>query len=84
MRLVPEMTPQHAFAQYKAYVESLKPQGIELDVRLIHSGEAIVVGTKNPYIQAATQALKEVWGKETRLRSRRRVDPHRGRLRAST
>jgi acetylornithine deacetylase/succinyl-diaminopimelate desuccinylase-like protein len=65
MRLVPDMTPQQAFAQYKAYVESLKPQGVELDVRLIHSGEAIVVGTKNPYIQAATQALKEVWGKET-------------------
>ncbi len=65
MRLVPDMTPQQAFAQYKAYVESLKPQGIELDVRLIHSGEAIVVGTKNPYIQAATQALKEVWGKDT-------------------
>jgi acetylornithine deacetylase/succinyl-diaminopimelate desuccinylase-like protein len=65
MRLVPDMTPQEAFAQYKAYVESLKPAGIELDVRLIHSGDAIVIGTDNPYIEAATRAMKEVWGKDT-------------------
>jgi acetylornithine deacetylase/succinyl-diaminopimelate desuccinylase-like protein len=65
MRLVPDMTPQESFAQYKSYVESLKPKGIELDVRLIHSGDAIVVGTDNPYIEAATKALKGVWGKDT-------------------
>ena len=65
MRLVPDQTPQQAFAQYKSFVESLKPDGIELDVRLIHSGDPIVIGTDNPYIQAATHALKKVWGKET-------------------
>src|ERR1700744_5571242 len=35
MRLVPGMTPGKAFAQYKIYVESIKPMGIELDVRLM-------------------------------------------------
>jgi acetylornithine deacetylase/succinyl-diaminopimelate desuccinylase-like protein len=65
MRLVPDMTPQESFAQYKGYVESLRPKGIDLDVRLIHSGDAIVVGTDNPYIEAATRAMKEVWGKDT-------------------
>jgi acetylornithine deacetylase/succinyl-diaminopimelate desuccinylase-like protein len=65
MRLVPDMTPHEAFAQYKSYVESLKPAGIELDVRLIHSGDPIVIGTDNAYIQAATKALKQVWNKET-------------------
>jgi acetylornithine deacetylase/succinyl-diaminopimelate desuccinylase-like protein len=65
MRLVPDMTPQDAFAQYRNYVESLKPAGIELDVRLIHSGDAIVIGTDNPYIKAATKALKQVWNKDT-------------------
>ena len=65
MRLVPDQTPQQAFAQYKSYVESLKPDGVELDVRLIHSGDPIVIGTDNPYIQAATRALKKVWGKDT-------------------
>jgi acetylornithine deacetylase/succinyl-diaminopimelate desuccinylase-like protein len=65
MRLVPDMTPQSAFAQYKSYVESIAPKGVSVDVRLIHSGDAIVIGTDNPYIQAATQALREVWQKET-------------------
>ena len=65
MRLVPDMTPQETFAQYKKYVESLKPAGIELDVRLVHSGDPIVIGTDNPYIQAATKALKQVWKKDT-------------------
>ncbi|MFT4111831.1 dipeptidase [Silvibacterium sp.] len=65
MRLVPDQTPQQSFAQYKAYVESLKPKGIELDVRLIHSGDPIVIGTDNPYIDAAREAMHEVWNKDT-------------------
>jgi acetylornithine deacetylase/succinyl-diaminopimelate desuccinylase-like protein len=65
MRLVPNMMPDKTFAQYKSYVESLTPAGIALDVRLIHSGEPMIIGTNNPYIQAATRALKQVWNKDT-------------------
>src|SRR5271156_4983820 len=65
MRLVPEMKAAETFAQYKTYVESLTPKGITLEVRLIHSGEPLVIGTANPYIQAATTALREVWNAET-------------------
>jgi acetylornithine deacetylase/succinyl-diaminopimelate desuccinylase-like protein len=64
-RLVPDMNPQEVFAQYKSYVESLQPKGIELRVRLIHSGDAIVMRTDNRYIQAATRALHQVFGKDT-------------------
>jgi acetylornithine deacetylase/succinyl-diaminopimelate desuccinylase-like protein len=65
MRLVPDMKPQETFALYKKYVESLCPKGIQLEVRLIHSGEAIVIGTDNPYIKAAQKALHDIWGKDT-------------------
>ena len=65
MRLVPDMEADKAFAQYKKYVESLAPAGISVKARLIHCGEAIIIGTGNPYIQAATRALKKVWKKET-------------------
>jgi acetylornithine deacetylase/succinyl-diaminopimelate desuccinylase-like protein len=65
MRLVPDMTPAEAFAQYKSYVESLCPKGIVLEVRLIHSGDPIVVSTDNKYVKAATDAMREVFGKET-------------------
>ena len=65
MRLVPGMTPAKAFAQYKSYVEQIVPAGVEVEVRLIHSGDPCLVRVDNPYIQAATRALHEVWSKDT-------------------
>jgi len=65
LRLVPDMTPAESFAQYKAYVESLTPKGIVLEVRMIHSGDPIVVSTDNPYVKVATDAMHTVFGKET-------------------
>ena len=65
MRLVPDMMPAESFAKYKAYVESLTPKGIVLDVRLIHAGDPIVVSTDNSYVKAATEAMHDVFGKET-------------------
>ncbi|MGD0941492.1 MAG: dipeptidase [Terracidiphilus sp.] len=65
MRLVPGMTPAKSFALYKAYVEKIAPPGVDVEVRLIHSGDPCLVRVDNPYIQAATRALHEVWGKET-------------------
>lgn len=65
MRLVPGMTPTKAFVQYKKYVEKIKPAGVDVDVRLIHSGDACLIPVDNAYIQAATRALHEVWGRDT-------------------
>jgi acetylornithine deacetylase/succinyl-diaminopimelate desuccinylase-like protein len=65
MRLVPAMTTKKAFAQYEAFVDSLAPKGVMVEVRLIHSGDPIVVGTDNPYVTAAKEAMREVFGKET-------------------
>jgi acetylornithine deacetylase/succinyl-diaminopimelate desuccinylase-like protein len=65
MRLVPDQTPAAAFAQYKAYVESLCPKGITLDVRLIHSGDPIVISTDNKYVRAATAAMRDVFHADT-------------------
>jgi acetylornithine deacetylase/succinyl-diaminopimelate desuccinylase-like protein len=65
MRLVPGMTPAKAFALYKEYVEKITPAGVDVEVRLIHSGDPCLIPVDNPYIQAATKALREVWGKET-------------------
>ena len=65
LRLVPDMTPQKSFALYSKFVQSLCPKGIELDVRLIHSGDPIVIGTDNLYVQAATEAMHQVFRKET-------------------
>ena len=65
MRLVPDQTPAQTFAQYKRYVESICPAGISLDVRMIHAGDPVVVSTDNPYVHAATEAMRAVFGKDT-------------------
>jgi len=65
MRLVPGMTPAKAFALYKSYVEKIVPKEVDVDVRLIHSGDPCLIPVNNKYIQAATRALHEVWGKDT-------------------
>jgi acetylornithine deacetylase/succinyl-diaminopimelate desuccinylase-like protein len=65
MRLVPGMTPARSFALYKSYVERIAPPGVDVEVRLIHSGDPCLIPVDNLYIQAATRALREVWGRET-------------------
>ena len=65
MRLVPGMTPAKSFELYKNYVQKIAPAGVEIEVRLIHSGDPCLIPVDNPYIRAATRALHEVWGKDT-------------------
>jgi acetylornithine deacetylase/succinyl-diaminopimelate desuccinylase-like protein len=65
MRLVPGMVPATAFALYKAYVEKISPAGVDVEVRLIHAGDPCLIPVNNRFVQAATRALHEVWGKET-------------------
>jgi acetylornithine deacetylase/succinyl-diaminopimelate desuccinylase-like protein len=65
MRIVPDQDPGKIFTMFKRHVESLCPRGIFLDVRLIHSGDPVAIAVNNVYIQAATEAMHEVFGKET-------------------
>ena len=65
MRLVPDMTPAETFDQLKSYVEGLAPRGCTVEVRLIHSGDPFVVDTDNRFVGAATEAMREVFGKDT-------------------
>ncbi len=65
LRLVPDMTPAETFGQLQSYVREITPKGVRVEVRLIHSGDPIVVSTENAYVRAAVEAMREVWGKET-------------------
>ena len=65
LRLVPDMSPAESFRQYKEFVETICPKGIQIEVRLIHSGDPIVVSTDSPYVRAATEAMRQVFGKDT-------------------
>ncbi|MGH9514869.1 MAG: M20/M25/M40 family metallo-hydrolase, partial [Terriglobales bacterium] len=50
---------------YQAYVKKLTPKGIETKIKVWSKGPACVVGTDNKYIQAATEALHDVFHKKT-------------------
>src|SRR5437588_2967615 len=65
MRLVPDMQPEEIYKLYSDYVMSLAPPGISLTIKLYSMGEAIVIRTDNRFVKAATDAMKEVFGKET-------------------
>jgi acetylornithine deacetylase/succinyl-diaminopimelate desuccinylase-like protein len=65
IRLVPRMTSAGTFELLAQFVRDHAPAGVEMSVRLLHSGEPIVIGTDNSYIRAATVALREVFGRKT-------------------
>ncbi|MBV9574199.1 MAG: dipeptidase [Acidobacteriales bacterium] len=65
MRLVPNQDPDDIFKKYKNYVKKLTPAGIQTSIKLWSSGPACVVGTDNRYIKAATEAMREVFKKDT-------------------
>jgi acetylornithine deacetylase/succinyl-diaminopimelate desuccinylase-like protein len=65
IRLVPGMTPEDAFAKLSSYAKHVAPAGVDIEVRLIHSGEPCLIPTDNPYVRSATAALKEIWDKDT-------------------
>jgi acetylornithine deacetylase/succinyl-diaminopimelate desuccinylase-like protein len=65
MRLVPNMDAARVFEKFSAYITSICPAGVTVKVRLIHSADPMVIKTKNPYIQTATVAMREVFGRET-------------------
>ncbi|MCU1287280.1 MAG: peptidase [Acidobacteriales bacterium] len=65
MRIVPNMKPEEAFKQYSDYVMSLVPKGIQLKVKLLSMGDPIIIRTDNKFVKAATEAMKEVFGKDT-------------------
>jgi acetylornithine deacetylase/succinyl-diaminopimelate desuccinylase-like protein len=51
IRLVPGMTPAATFAAYRDFIQHLAPPGVDVDVRLIHSGEPCLIPVDNPYIR---------------------------------
>jgi acetylornithine deacetylase/succinyl-diaminopimelate desuccinylase-like protein len=65
MRLVPNQDADDILKKYSAYVKKLTPKGIETTIKVHSKGPAAVVGTDNPYIKAATEALHDTFKKET-------------------
>src|SRR5215468_9777483 len=65
MRLVPDMQPEDIFKRYSQYVNSLTPKGIQFKIKCWSMAEPIVIRTDNTFVKASTEAMKEVFNKDT-------------------
>jgi acetylornithine deacetylase/succinyl-diaminopimelate desuccinylase-like protein len=65
LRLVPRQNAAKIVAAYKKFVADNAPSGIEVEVRVLSAGEAIVVNPDHPAIDVAARAFRDVLGRET-------------------
>ena len=57
LRLVPDQDPKEIFELVKAHLESVKPDGVTLEVRALHDGLPVALDTSGREAQAASRAL---------------------------
>ena len=65
MRMVPNQDPDDILKKYLAFIKKHTPKGIEINVKVHSKGEACVVDTNNRFAKAATEAMHEVFKKDT-------------------
>ena len=65
MRLVPNQDPDDILKRYTSYVKKLTPKGIEPKIKVWSKGPGMRSGDRQPYIKAATEAMHEVFKKDT-------------------
>jgi len=65
MRLVANQTPKEATGQLQKAVLAACPKGVTAEFRVIHSAPPSLVNPDNRFIQAAAEAMRQMFGKET-------------------
>ena len=64
LRLPADVRSEEAFTLFERQVQELAPAGVEVIVHEIHGGEGMLVEPDSSAMGAATEALKDVYGKE--------------------
>jgi acetylornithine deacetylase/succinyl-diaminopimelate desuccinylase-like protein len=65
MRLVPDQHPEEIWKLFNKYVKSIVPKGIQINVKRWSLAGPIVIRTDNRFIQAAAEAMHEVFKNDT-------------------
>jgi acetylornithine deacetylase/succinyl-diaminopimelate desuccinylase-like protein len=65
LRLVADQKPEEAVAQLKKAVAAACPKGVTAEYKTIHNAPPSLVNPDNHFIQAAAEAMQQVFGKET-------------------
>jgi acetylornithine deacetylase/succinyl-diaminopimelate desuccinylase-like protein len=63
MRLVPDQDPREIARRFTYHVKDVAPEGVKVEVEYIHGAAATVIDAQGPIIDAALDAMEDVWGK---------------------
>ena len=64
-RLVPNQDPLAVLRLMQAFANENAPDGVKVEVRLVHKAPATLASTDHPMIRTASDALRETWGRGT-------------------
>jgi acetylornithine deacetylase/succinyl-diaminopimelate desuccinylase-like protein len=64
-RLVADQRPDEAERQFRDAVKAATPKGVTVEVRTLSAGAPSLTDPDNPFIQAAAEAMRQVFKKET-------------------
>jgi acetylornithine deacetylase/succinyl-diaminopimelate desuccinylase-like protein len=62
LRLPPGLRPAEVFPLLAKRVAELCPPGVQMAVREVHGGDAVLVPIDNMFMRAAAEALEQEWG----------------------
>ncbi len=63
MRLVPDQDPAKIAKAFQAFVLSITPPGVTVEVTEHHGAQPVLIDIQGPLVEAAMQAMEDVWGK---------------------
>jgi acetylornithine deacetylase/succinyl-diaminopimelate desuccinylase-like protein len=62
-RLVPDQDPDRIRELFKAHIEKVTPEGVTVDIVVMHGGKPWRAKLEGPLVEAAARALEKAWGK---------------------
>lgn len=65
MRLVPAQRPAEVFELYSSFVQTNIPKGISVKIKQLSMADPIVIRTDNRFVKASTEAMKDVFHRDT-------------------
>jgi acetylornithine deacetylase/succinyl-diaminopimelate desuccinylase-like protein len=63
MRLVPDQDPKEIARKFTDYVHQVAPPGVTIEVQDHHGAQPTLLETEGPAVDAAHEALEQIWGK---------------------
>ena len=63
-RLVPDQDPEKIRDLFQAYVSSVAPEGVRVEIRVLHGGKPWRARLEGPLYEAAAEALEKAFGRK--------------------